>query len=414
MKKDNLIENDFKGYLDYTDEEMRHFFNEGLIVPDTNVLLNLYECSKEARVEIMNIFTKLKDRTWVPYHVAEEFFKNRFKVMDAAEANRDEKFNDYNKSLEECMHTIEDFKSSLCDDEIKEFEKIKNKLTNEVKEKRNKNELKYRNDSISNFIKEIFFDACDEKFTEEEKNELKKDYDKNIENFKSQKNNDYDDNIFPGFCDHNKTNGNKYGDYLIYHYLIKKAEKSKRDIVFITADEKVDWFEKHRGFKFARQSYLNHFYIKTGQKLLIISYDDFINHYTNNKNTAQNTIQEIKNMEYSISNIDDNLQSFDFYNNFIKYRNILAHTISEIPLLKNYVRNNNLKDKQKFNLLMCNLIDSLILIKFNMKEYKISSYEIDYFYYELLMLYSKKNTTEINKKVMALLSQLTDLLEKYL
>ena len=53
----------------------------GLVVPDTNVLLNFYRFQSGARDELFGALEKVGDRLWIPHQVGLEFQRNRLGVM---------------------------------------------------------------------------------------------------------------------------------------------------------------------------------------------------------------------------------------------------------------------------------------------------------------------------------------------
>lgn len=75
------MEDMFKGYSNYSNEEYAEIWKEGMIVLDTNILLNFYRYSKETRDELYNTLKKLKKRLWIPYQVAQEYFNNKSNVI---------------------------------------------------------------------------------------------------------------------------------------------------------------------------------------------------------------------------------------------------------------------------------------------------------------------------------------------
>ncbi|MEU9009038.1 PIN-like domain-containing protein [Streptomyces sp. NPDC048479] len=52
-------------------------FQSGMVVLDTNVLLNLYRSNARTREDTLAVLTKLRDRLWVPHQVLTEFWRNR-------------------------------------------------------------------------------------------------------------------------------------------------------------------------------------------------------------------------------------------------------------------------------------------------------------------------------------------------
>ena len=67
----------------YTPDEINGVWEHGVIVLDTNILLNLYRYSEATRDEILSVMEKLKDRLWMPYQVGLEYFNNRVNTFSS-------------------------------------------------------------------------------------------------------------------------------------------------------------------------------------------------------------------------------------------------------------------------------------------------------------------------------------------
>lgn len=61
----------------------------------------------------------------------------------------------------------------------------------------------------------------------------------------------YANKIPPGYKDSKKNCGNRhrFGDLIIWFQIMEKAESADKDIIFVTDDEKEDWWELFEGFK---------------------------------------------------------------------------------------------------------------------------------------------------------------------
>ena len=68
-------------YIELKDIEKEALWNEAFFVFDTNVFLNLYRYSKKTREILLGAMEQLKDRIWMPNHVAHEFMENRIEVI---------------------------------------------------------------------------------------------------------------------------------------------------------------------------------------------------------------------------------------------------------------------------------------------------------------------------------------------
>ena len=63
----------FEGYRTATEAEYRHLLTDGLVIPDTNVFLNLYRYNEQTRSDLLTVLNGLGNRLWVPRQVMEEF-----------------------------------------------------------------------------------------------------------------------------------------------------------------------------------------------------------------------------------------------------------------------------------------------------------------------------------------------------
>jgi len=67
----------FEGYRTPTDGHYQEVLTKGLVVPDANVLLNLYRYNAQTQADLFAVLKRLGDRLWVPHQVLVEFWRNR-------------------------------------------------------------------------------------------------------------------------------------------------------------------------------------------------------------------------------------------------------------------------------------------------------------------------------------------------
>jgi len=70
-------------------------WQNGVIVFDTNVLLNLYRYNKEARNELIKLMKSYQSRLWIPYQIGLEFMAN----CETVKAWIHKGFKDLNRNL---------------------------------------------------------------------------------------------------------------------------------------------------------------------------------------------------------------------------------------------------------------------------------------------------------------------------
>lgn len=71
------LTDEFGAYYRPTDDQLRNAYSSGIVVLDTNVLLDLYRLSPAARASLVSLLAALASRVFVPHQVALEFHKNR-------------------------------------------------------------------------------------------------------------------------------------------------------------------------------------------------------------------------------------------------------------------------------------------------------------------------------------------------
>lgn len=79
----------FEGYRTATLTNYQETLRAGLVVPDANVLLNLYRYTDQARDDLLSVLERLDEQLWIPHQVLVEFWRNRDSVLrDPRETER--------------------------------------------------------------------------------------------------------------------------------------------------------------------------------------------------------------------------------------------------------------------------------------------------------------------------------------
>ena len=86
----------FPEYNKPTTKEFSKLWENALFVFDSNVLLSLYRLPQKTRKKLLGIIDKLKDRIWIPHHVAKEYYRGRRDVI----MQQDKRFDDINTALD--------------------------------------------------------------------------------------------------------------------------------------------------------------------------------------------------------------------------------------------------------------------------------------------------------------------------
>lgn len=225
-----IVKKTFPGEFGYTPRQFENLWKNAIIVPDTNVLLNVYKLSEKTRKDFFKIFELMKDRLWIPYQVADEYFANRLNEISKHEKEYEKMINQI-KTVEDNLQSTKQhpfINDKLMKKVKKDFEEVKKEL------EKNCNEYHkiIRNDYIKNKFSSLLKNKVGEKL---DNNELKDIFREGKERYNME--------IPPGFMDETKSIENrKYGDLIIWKEIIKKSTKEKKDIIFITDDRKKDWW----------------------------------------------------------------------------------------------------------------------------------------------------------------------------
>lgn len=318
----------FVGWYEYSDDEYKNILQNALISFDTNVLLNMYRYSKKASNETFDALKTVKNRILISYYVAKEFTNNRKKVR----VDNIREYENLSKLIEDKISDINIELDKYGEKKLSKISEIKDVLEKSrdrairyiANEKQTKSDF-YKNYEIENNISEIFLNNLAPEYTEDEFKSIKEE---GLRRFA--------DKIPPGYMDDEKEEN---GDYYIFKSLMDYCKRNKKDLIFITNDKKEDWFRNISGIKEPREELLNEFYKETGQKLLILDFDNFIkNDVIFKKKISEEVASEI----YEINKLQEKM-SIRGIQRIQKYLYLISKfkTIEEIQnnseeILKNY------------------------------------------------------------------------------
>ena len=233
------MQNIFYEYYGLSQKEFDKLWKDAIVVFDTNVLLSLYRLPLEARNEILAVMKEFQDRLWMPFQVGYEFHELR---LD--EANRPidslkgltNKFSKFSEEIERDFSRnpyISNFK--YVRDGLKS---LQGRIEKKVKEWVAECPDMLREDTVLSELTTLYEGRVGEPYDEEKLKELYKEGQLR-----------YEQCVPPGFKDKNKGTGerHKYGDLIIWYEILEKAKESNSDILFVTDDQKEDWWRIYKG-----------------------------------------------------------------------------------------------------------------------------------------------------------------------
>lgn len=252
------------------DAERRGFFQDGIIVLDTNVLLSLYEYTETSREEVLSALGQAAGRLWMPYQVGLEFVRGRRSTLESRKRALTDAANEVNKKLMVARKAIVEAKNLVCaqldkyaraPEEIAALEALAEDsavdeylAVYQAEFKRRLNMLKADHslalnsldaeDPILPRVAELYGEGVGR---QPDDDVLRR----RIEEATAFR---FPNKIPPGFADSGKdTPIRSAGDFLLWEELIEHAQKlpeTGRRVLFVSNDTKEDWYETgpgHRG-----------------------------------------------------------------------------------------------------------------------------------------------------------------------
>lgn len=237
-------------------EEFKEFWErDPIVVIDSCSLLDLYRYAPHAAKKILENLKEIQGSIWLPSQVLEEYYENKSIVIKEAHKKYENvssdvqeavkktektittKFNRYGKfkypQINAFRNELEELTSSL-KDKAKGFKEV---VAAEIKE----NKAVLKEDEVNSFIQMLKEShQIGNEFTLPQKIEIYREGELR-----------YNHLIPPGYEDGVKdekdpTKTKKYGDLIIWKELLNKATEDERPFIFITDDEKEDWWDLKR------------------------------------------------------------------------------------------------------------------------------------------------------------------------
>ncbi|MBD2279163.1 DUF4935 domain-containing protein [Aphanizomenon flos-aquae FACHB-1040] len=242
----------FPGHYQPTKQEFDELWKECIFSFDTNVLLHIYRYSPKTRERLFDILEKLQERIWIPHQVGYEFHKNRLNVISSQS-------NAYDKLVKILEDNLKIEKIGDLSKQLDQYEKDYNRhSTIEVNKKSGDIKTKIK-ELIKTVIESVKNDLQDSKENHPDLSKEDPFQNRMIEILNGRIGSPYPDllNIYklaeerfkylipPGYKDKDdrrKSVPDIYGDAILWLQLIDYAKSEKKPIIFVTDDDKEDWW----------------------------------------------------------------------------------------------------------------------------------------------------------------------------
>lgn len=265
------MKNKFSWYFPLTDQEVKDVWGQAILTVDANVLLDLYRYHENTRNALIGALRKFDGRSWLSHQTAQEFFRNRKKVIVSSINSYDEAYKNLSDILTGAEDSLGRLKGNrIIPDEISDAVRAAlNAAVGAAKENVQKAKEQHPNfmdnDPVLPTLAELFDGSVGNDFTDDQLAEATKEGKRRVEM-----------KIPPGFLDSKKDGARPYGDYFMWRQILDYAASEKKPVIFVTSEGKEDWWEKASG-KTTGLHYelLKEAYESTGQRFLAYRTDQF-------------------------------------------------------------------------------------------------------------------------------------------
>jgi hypothetical protein len=234
------VREQFSIWYPRTAAERQRFVTGGLVSLDTNVLIHLYRLTPDVRNDILALFRRLGDRLWISHQVGQEFHQNRFNVIHELEETERKLRTAVSEAATRLNNTINGFRDHPAIDkpELRAtvaagFANIQSYIDKVTRGSYLSVQAAIRSDDVLDSITDLLDGKVGASYSGERIRELEEEADTRFKEL-----------IPPGYEDAKKKNGRRYGDYILWRQLMDEAAKRKIPVLFVTNDQKDDWYRR--------------------------------------------------------------------------------------------------------------------------------------------------------------------------
>ncbi|MDO6786044.1 PIN domain-containing protein [Cobetia marina] len=338
------MKNLFPGHFKPTEESVKRDWEDFVFVFDTNVLLNIYRYSESTRLEYLGLLDKIKERSWLPNRVVEEYLNNRLSTIAQQEKAYNTMLNSINSLKQELDNSRQHPFASK--ETMTSVNEAFNKLTTEFTDNKNSYTSKIHDDDI----KDRYFNIYNNRVGDPISSKI-------LETIFTEGEERYKNQIPPGYKDASKQAKEgtpddlkrKFGDLIIWKEIIQHSSSIDKGIIFVTDDRKEDWWEIFNGKTIGpRPELIKEFEKNTGNRIHIYKSDRFLELARKNlgQQVSTSIVDEIRDSnsheanKHHYINIDD-LSYEEIFNNETlgytedEYKNLLNMNIDHEDLPNN-------------------------------------------------------------------------------
>lgn len=214
------------------------FMMTGTIAFDASALLELYRSNRADRKQILDVLDKVQDRLFIPYQAALEYQRRRCGSISDRSMLFDTILANYKSMQNKSLNSLNAADASRIKKVWADFAPALETVVSELRDEYGISlATSQTDDDVRNTLDRLLTkDRLGKEPTPEQLRQRYAEFD--IRHLKG---------IPPGYQDAHKGAPLMYGDNLIWHELLEYAAASDRPLLFVSNDQKDDWYDKATG-----------------------------------------------------------------------------------------------------------------------------------------------------------------------
>ncbi|WP_432155129.1 PIN-like domain-containing protein [Streptomyces tricolor] len=319
MKSTRGLFDGFEAQRTPIESDYRAVLRNGLVVLDTNVLLDLYRMSAPVREDMLTVLKTIAPRLWIPHQVQVEFWNVR-QSNDLIE-HHDKKANSARDALRSAIvksrNALEDWINNIHLGNSPDFAKpmhekldCAEELIEDIVKMLEAQAAKDRVPDIRDTNKDPVIQALDQLL----KGRVGAPYDpqRHLEEVHRAKER-AGKRIPPGYMDFDKKDADEQaaGDYLVWRQLLDEAQVRQTEVLFVTRDIKEDWWRNHKykAARLPRVELVDELRDLTGHRLFMVEPSVLMQHvskeFSLEKTVDSTSVSALRHFEAEESGVDN-------------------------------------------------------------------------------------------------------------
>jgi len=236
------MKRDYEWYFWQNEDVASITWDTGVLTVDANVLLDLYRYHESTREELLTCLETFRDRIWISRQAADEFFRNRAKVIVSASKEYLSAEKDLDGLSQSLSASVEKLSGNriidrvLCEELDRECTDAIDKAKAKLREIKDSHPQFLNSDPVLARLVSLFDGRVGEAFSPDNLTELTRIGEERKDN-----------QVPPGYLDDNKEGSKPLGDFFLWRQVLDYAKRNNKHVILVTSERKEDWWEKHSG-----------------------------------------------------------------------------------------------------------------------------------------------------------------------